>query len=80
MEKEYIFGCVINDDEYVQNWKKDLYGRLNDIKIEALDLSQRAEKAANKLMQIQTKNDMENFLQGIIEIDDDLYRISVDKL
>lgn len=80
MGKEYKFGCVMNDDEYVQSCKQDLYGRLNDIKIESLDLSQKAEKAMNKLMKIQTKNDMENFMQEIIDIDDDLYRVSVDKL
>lgn len=51
MGKEY----KLMDDEYVQSCKKDLYGRLNDIKIEALDLSQKAEKAINKLMKIQTK-------------------------
>ena len=72
--------CVMNDEEYVNTWKKDLYGRLNDVKIEALDLSQRAEKAMNKLMRIQTKNDMENFIQEIVDIDADLYRVSVDKL
>lgn len=70
----------MNDDECIWSWKQDLCGRLNDIKNEALELSQRSEKAMNKLMQIKTKNDMENFLQGIIGIDDDLYRISVDKL
>lgn len=70
----------MNDDECIRSWKQDLCGRLNDIKIEALELSQRSEKAMNKLMQIKTKNDMENFLQGIVGIDDDLYRISVDKL
>ena len=84
MEKEYKFGCVMDDGEYVQSCKKDLYGRLNDIKIEALDLSQKAEKAMKKLMKklmkIQTKNDMKNFMQEIIDIDDDLYRISVNKL
>lgn len=80
MGKEDKFGCAMSDYEYVQSWKKDLYSRLNDVKIEALDLSQKAEKAMKKLMNIQVKNDMENFIQEIIDIDDDLYRISVNKL